>query len=94
VTTREYEPPSNEDVRQVLRELPGWYVLLRAPGGYRRVPVDLSGDEINVEQDQDSGAITISGMVELRLRREWLTLGRPVQVGIYHPEIQPDQLDR
>ncbi len=95
MSTREYEEPSDEQIREVLRALPGWYALLRTPRGYERAPLELS-DNLEIQHDQESGSTTIivKDVAKMEVRRDQLVLGLPIQVGVYHPKLRPDPLDR
>jgi hypothetical protein len=84
----------DQDVREALRCLPGWYVLIRSPGGnLHRVPFEF-GDDVELERDDESGQVTIAGEVSVVIRPEWLVAGLMVRVGVFHPVLQPEPTTR
>jgi hypothetical protein len=79
-----------ENTREGLR-MDGWYALVRTPRGLERAPVAMSAEW--EDEGQDSEAITVQGRA--RLRPHQVLGGRfLVVLGVFHPLLYPDALDR
>jgi hypothetical protein len=79
-----------ENTREALR-MDGWYALVRTPRGLKRASVAM--DEEWKDDGPDSGTIEIRA--HLRLRADQALGERfPVVLGVFHPLLLPDALDR